>query len=61
MYVVQYFKNYLTKLEKLINKDLELATWKKYNYSRSQLEQFLIWKYNKKDYRLIGFKTTVFK
>ncbi|QLG45401.1 site-specific integrase [Costertonia aggregata] len=54
--VVGYFKEYLYKLDKLIGKDLELATWKKYNYSCRQLEQFVKWKYKKNDYPMDNLK-----
>lgn len=46
-YVVRYFRNYLSKINKLIGKDMALATLKKYNYSCNQVEQFIKWKYKK--------------
>ncbi len=55
-YVVEYFRNYLSKIYRLIGIDLELATWKKYNYSCHQVEQFIKWKYKKNDYLLEDLK-----
>jgi integrase/recombinase XerD len=55
-YVVAYFKNYLGKIEKLIGKEIVFATRKKYNYTCNQVEQFIQWKYNKKDYAFEDLK-----
>ena len=55
-YVVEYFRNYLSKINRLVGIDLELVTWKKYNYSCHQVEQFIKWKYNKNDYLLEDLK-----
>jgi integrase len=55
-HVVTYFRNYLSKIDKLIGKDLELATWNKYYYSCNQVEQFIKWKYKKNDYLLQDLK-----
>ncbi len=46
---VLYIKGFLAKQKKLIGKDLELGTWKKYNYSCKQLESFIKWKFQKRD------------
>lgn len=47
--VIKYFKEFLTKKKRLIGKDLELATWKKYNYTCIQAESFIRWKFKKGD------------
>lgn len=54
--VIEYFRSYLSKINRLIGKDLELATWNKYNYSCNQVEQFIKWKYKKNDYLLEDLK-----
>lgn len=51
-FVVIYFQKYLDKIYKLIGKDLQLATWKKYNYVNVQVMGFIKWKYKKKDFPL---------
>jgi integrase/recombinase XerD len=51
-FVVSYFQKYLEKIHKLIGKDLQLATWKKYNYACIQIAGFIKWKYKKKDISL---------
>jgi len=48
-FVVSYFQKYLNKINKLIGKDLQLATWKKYNYACIQIIGFIKWKFKKKD------------
>jgi integrase/recombinase XerD len=48
-FVVSYFQKYLDKIHKLIGKDLQLPTWKKYNYACIQIVGFIKWKYKKKD------------
>lgn len=47
--VISYFQKYLDKIFKLIGKDLQLATWKKYNYARIQIVGFIKWKFKKND------------
>lgn len=51
-FVVSYFQKYLDKIHKLIGKDLQLATWKKYNYACTQVSGFIKWKFKKKDISL---------
>ena len=48
-FVVKYFQKYLAKIFKLIGKDLQLATWKKYNYSCIQIVGFIKFNYKKND------------
>lgn len=47
--VIDYFNQYLNKIFKLVGKDIQLATWKKYNYACIQLTSFVKWKYKKND------------
>jgi integrase/recombinase XerD len=51
-FVVNYFQKYLDKIFKLIGKDLQLATWKKYNYACIQIVGFIKWKFKKNDIQL---------
>lgn len=50
--VVSYFKKYLAKQEKLIGKDIQQATWNKFNYVCNHVTSFIYSKYKKKDYSL---------
>ena len=43
-YVLKYIEQFLEKKKKLIGKDIELGTWKKYNYAYLQVQQFIKWK-----------------
>ncbi|MCM4172465.1 site-specific integrase [Arenibacter sp. TNZ] len=47
--LVYYIKEYVAKIKKLIGKDIQMATWKKYNYVCSQIERYVKWKYKKID------------
>ena len=47
--VVHYFKGFVAKIRKLVGKDIQLGTWKKYNYACLQVESFVKWKYKKAD------------
>lgn len=51
-FVIRYFQKYLDKIFKLIGKDLQLATWKKYNYACIQIAGFIKFKYKKNDISL---------
>lgn len=51
-FVISYFQKYLDKIYRLIGKDLQLATWKKYNYVNIQIIGFIKWKFKKNDYPL---------
>ncbi|RPG34019.1 MAG: site-specific integrase [Muricauda sp. TMED12] len=55
-YVVAYFQQYLKKLKKLVDKDIELGTWKKYDYSCKHAANFIKWKFNKRDYPIRDLK-----
>lgn len=55
--LVQYFKEYLNKKEKLIGKDIQYVTWKKSNYVYLQLVEFIKWKFGKNDLPLNKLKS----
>ncbi len=46
---IQYFKEFLAKKKKLIGIDIQLVTWKKFNYACIQAQDFIKWKYGKHD------------
>jgi len=50
--VISYFKKYLDKQEKLIGRDIQKATWNKFNYVCTHVSSFIYSKYKKKDYPL---------
>lgn len=54
--LVHYFKEFLNKKERLIGKDLQLVTWRKYNYAFLQVKEFIKAKYSKNDVSLRGLK-----
>ncbi len=47
--VISYFRDYLSKMEKLIGKDIKESTWKKFNYVCNDLESFVQYKFHKMD------------
>ncbi|WP_299159437.1 site-specific integrase [uncultured Eudoraea sp.] len=53
---IEYFKEFLDKKKKLIGIDIQLATWKKFNYAYSQVQDFIKWKYCKHDFPLSKLK-----
>ncbi|MEB8328306.1 site-specific integrase [Flavobacteriaceae bacterium KMM 6897] len=53
---IEYFKEFLEKKEKLIGIDIQLGTWKKFNYAHLQVKDFIKWKYGKHDYPLSNLK-----
>lgn len=54
--LIEYFKEFLNKKEKLIGKDLQLVTWRKYNYVFLQVSEFIKWKFHKNDILLEKLK-----
>ncbi|MRX64373.1 site-specific integrase [Maribacter luteus] len=54
--VIKYFNGFLDKKEKLIGIDIQLATWKKFNYACSQAQDFIKWKFGKNDQPLSKLK-----
>lgn len=49
LYTVEYFNDYLLKIKRLVGKDLELSTWKKFENSLMHLKSFIKWKYDQQD------------
>lgn len=47
--VVEYYREYLIKLKKLIDIDLKYHTFKKYRYVCDHIEEFIRWKFKRKD------------
>ncbi|RRQ49823.1 site-specific integrase [Maribacter algicola] len=60
-YTIEYLNEFLNKKQKLIGIDLQLSTWKKFYYAKSQFGEFIKWKFNKKDIRLDQLKIQVLK
>jgi hypothetical protein len=50
---ISYLEKDLIKLEKLIDKDIKLSTWKKFNYAYNDVAAFIKFKFNKRDVPLI--------
>ncbi|NQZ43293.1 MAG: site-specific integrase [Flavobacteriaceae bacterium] len=55
-YIIKYFKDFLTKIKKLIGKDIQWATWNKYENSCRHVESFIKSKYKKNDLPLKELK-----
>jgi len=53
---IEYFERYLNKLKKLINIDIKLATWKKFEYVKKHVQTFIKWQYKSTDYPLKDLK-----
>jgi integrase/recombinase XerD len=53
---IHYFKEFLDKKRKLVGIDIQLGTWKKYNYAHIQIRDFIKWKYGKQDLPLSKLK-----
>ena len=49
---LQYFSDYLSQLKMLIGKDIAQSTYNKFQYVYNQTEEFIFWKYSKKDIAL---------
>ena len=47
--VVSYFRRFLAKKSQLIDKDIKVATWKKFDYVCNDLEDFIFLAHKKKD------------
>ena len=54
--VIEYFQGFLTKKKRLIGIDIQMSTWKKFNYTCSQVQDFIKWKYGKQDLLLSKLK-----
>ncbi|SRR6056297_107604 len=53
---VEYFKEFLDKKKKLVGIDIQLGTWKKFNYAHQQVKDFIKWKFGKQDHPLSKLK-----
>lgn len=49
LYVVEYFDDYLLKIKRLVGKDMEESTWKKFENALMHLKSFIKWKYEQQD------------
>ncbi|NER10020.1 Site-specific recombinase XerD [Muriicola jejuensis] len=48
-YVIDYFQEFLQKQRRLIGIDLQLGTWKKFNYAHKQARDYIKWKFGQHD------------
>ena len=51
-FILSYYKQYLSKIEKLVGLEIKDDTYNKFVYVGNHLEAFLKWKYKKTDYPL---------
>lgn len=51
-FVLSYYKQYLSKIKKLVGSEIKENTYNKFVYVGNHLEAFLKWKYKKTDYPL---------
>lgn len=51
-FILSYYKQYLSKIEKLVGLEIKDNTYNKFVYVGNHLEAFLKWKYKKTDYPL---------
>jgi integrase/recombinase XerD len=51
-FILSYYKQYLSKIEKLVGLEIKDNTYSKFVYVGNHLEAFLKWKYKKTDYPL---------
>jgi integrase/recombinase XerD len=51
-FILSYYKQYLSKIEKLVGLEIKNNTYSKFVYVGNHLEAFLKWKYKKTDYPL---------
>jgi len=56
--IVEYFKTFLSKLEKLIGIDIKLATLHKYSKVCDHIEDFVKWKFKKRDILISSIEPT---
>ena len=50
--ILSYYKQYLSKIKKLVGLELKESTYNKFFYVSNQLESFLKWKFKKTDFPL---------
>jgi len=53
---IEFFNRYLDRLKKLIEIDIQLKTWKKFEHVRNDIKSFIKWQYKKNDYPLKDLK-----
>lgn len=51
-YVLSYYKQYLSKIKKLVDLEIKVNTYNKFVYVGNHLEAFLKWKFKKTDFPL---------
>jgi len=54
--VIEYFDIFLKKMERLVGIEIKLATLNKYEKVNDHVEDFILWKYHKKDILLTSIK-----
>ncbi len=54
--VLETYREYLSRIERLIGKDLQLVTYKKYQESYKHLADFIKWKHKRNDVQLKSLK-----
>ncbi len=50
--LIQFYKTYLQKFQKLIGIEIKQQTWDKFNYIQADLEAFILFKFKKSDFPL---------
>ena len=53
---IEFFNRYLEKLKKLVDIDIQLKTWKKFEHVRNDVKSFIKWQYQRTDYPLKDLK-----
>tara|TARA_R110002033_G_C3890127_1_gene238770 strand:+ start:229 stop:1419 length:1191 start_codon:yes stop_codon:yes gene_type:complete len=53
---IEFFNLYLDKLKKLVEIDIQLKTWKKFEHVRNDVKSFIKWEYKRSDYPLKDLK-----
>ncbi|RTY96049.1 site-specific integrase [Flavobacterium sp. GT3R68] len=51
-HILSYYKQYLTKIKKLVGLEIKESTYKKFVYVGTHLESFIKWKFKKSDFPL---------
>lgn len=54
--LIEVYNNYLLRIEKLIGKDIQLVTFKKYQESLTHLKLYIYWKFTKRDILIVELK-----
>ncbi|MBT8266139.1 MAG: site-specific integrase [Bacteroidia bacterium] len=53
---IEFFNRYLHKIRRLIGIDIQLETWKKFEYVKRHVQAFIKWQYKTNDYPLKELK-----